>query len=406
MRAEQRAREEAARFKGKPLYEKLQEEYEALKAKDDEDRKKKYDEETGKLKTVRPHQIITGEVVVKPPPKEPSPPKERPMVSGRSPGRGSPGRMRSLAQHGSPGAPPPPGAPGGDPDSPTAVRKPLEERSHKDKPRTQSIVLYSTRSKPVPAAHTFEERAVSPFIFNDLNQPVNVPDQMQFWHTVDGAQVMPVEMNMMEVIGEESDAPQMQSPTDREAEPEAEPSGLGDESLVQLGAEELGAAPGGEEEGGAEGHEELEGGEDPPLEGGEGEGEEPGVHGDGEFDAEGGGGGGVGAEGRGRMLSLRPRRGRWTWRICKRGRWMGAWRWRRGGRSRQRGRGRWGVRVRRSCSSRWWAPRRSSQRGATWRRGRSRRPSMTGATWRGRATQRLLGRRSSSPRCRSRMSRR
>ncbi len=55
--------------------------------------------------------------------------------------------------------------------------------THPDKRLTiisfHAQVLYSTRQK---APQTVTERAVSPFIFNAEQQPINVPDQAQFWH--------------------------------------------------------------------------------------------------------------------------------------------------------------------------------------------------------------------------------
>ena len=70
----------------------LREEYEERRIAEEQARKQQYEEEVAHMYRVRPHQIITGEVVVRP---NASPVKERPQV-GR---KGVPGFLRTWVVH-------------------------------------------------------------------------------------------------------------------------------------------------------------------------------------------------------------------------------------------------------------------------------------------------------------------
>eukprot|EP00983_Pelagomonas_calceolata_P117716 1160439-Pelagomonas_calceolata.AAC.6 len=84
---------------------------------------------------------------------------------------------------------------------------------------SQGAVLYSTRPNNMVAGYMagglharshgkLVERAASPIVLNAEQQPVNVPDQAQFWSSPDKVEAIEVESE-----GEEKDAPQQASPT-------------------------------------------------------------------------------------------------------------------------------------------------------------------------------------------------
>eukprot|EP00798_Chlamydomonas_sp_ICE-L_P002457 gene2457-8571_t len=159
MVADEKAQQELHKFRGKPLHLRLIEEYEETRR-------------------------TTG------------------VVSGRSPARRSvqyPGMASAMD---------------GDADLVVDGGAPAVETK---KGRGNGPVLYSTRAKQ-PAkskAPKFEERAVSPFIFDtELGVPVNVPDQSSFWT---GSSTHPPDVDIgahpLETVEEGNDMPLMSSPT-------------------------------------------------------------------------------------------------------------------------------------------------------------------------------------------------
>lgn len=189
-KAEEAARANLARFRtDKPLYEKLQEEYERQQAALEAEKKRLYDEEA-KNKLVRPRQIMSGQVQIKPahPREQPSPPRGGFGTSVGSGGaaavspKGSHApRRRSLGAEGAT-VPDEEGGVGVEGAGPSASKASV-------KPRVQGMVLYSTRLKQQQSlpgmpgggrGHLLPqlvERAVSPFIFGADGLPINVPSQ-------------------------------------------------------------------------------------------------------------------------------------------------------------------------------------------------------------------------------------
>ncbi|KAL6753115.1 hypothetical protein V8C86DRAFT_2734388 [Haematococcus lacustris] len=189
--AEERARQEVLKFKGKPLHEKLEEEYEKVQKAEEQERKTRYEQTTAQ-RHVRPAQIISGQVVIKPlpgatpvaatPPGGPSshqggqrtsphrhrsPGPSRPEPR-RTSGTGAKHNHHSTTSTATPAAhqsnraeadvaeqvdeeePLPFGVPSGGAAAPNNAKS--------DKPRTKGVMLYSTRAKatgppvpPVPA---------------------------------------------------------------------------------------------------------------------------------------------------------------------------------------------------------------------------------------------------------------
>ncbi|GAX78884.1 hypothetical protein CEUSTIGMA_g6323.t1 [Chlamydomonas eustigma] len=217
--AEERARQEISRFKGqKPLFEKLQEEYEHMKEQQEDELQRRYVEEVGRFKVARPHQIIAGEVVVKP--TVIAPREEKRDVSASRPARKSP-RPTYLSDN----------ADSGNEGMASAVVASARNRRKASQqvptatttspaPQVGGLVLYSRSTKQ--ALPRLEERAVSPFIFNADQQPVNVPEQSQFWSSK--------KTNVLNV--ENSDSRQLASVEEGEAGVgDVDVEGAGDEGL-------------------------------------------------------------------------------------------------------------------------------------------------------------------------------
>eukprot|EP00798_Chlamydomonas_sp_ICE-L_P016792 gene16792-23069_t len=241
--AQERAANDAVRFKRKPLHERLLEEFEAAREREEAEKCATYaaefavnrlvrphqiitGEEAEKRATyaaevavnrqeaekratyaaevavnrqVRPHQIITGEVVVKPAHMHTSPTRERNMNFDMHPNKNqTPGHQQRSATYeagelaGSKEGGSPHGVPPG------------------AKPRQQGMVLYSTRNAYQP---TLQERAVSPFVFNLDNEPTNVPEQATFWPSQHEPQMVQIpESNAVE---DDAQAPELPSPQEQ-----------------------------------------------------------------------------------------------------------------------------------------------------------------------------------------------